>query len=122
MQGTNLLQVRSIRRTKDFYEILSVSKETSDEDIKRAYKKLALKLHPDKNKATGADEAFKSESSSTSVTRQWLYRSLVLDVPTSGTWRDIRPEGQTPCQACSRACILRSCCPANARQQLLLQL
>ena len=66
-----MLQVRSIRRTKDFYEILSVSKETSDEDIKRAYKKLALKLHPDKNKATGADEAFKSESGCASVVRLW---------------------------------------------------
>ena len=71
-KATNVLQVRSIRRTKDFYEILSVSKETSDEDIKRAYKKLALKLHPDKNKATGADEAFKSESVPASVLRLWL--------------------------------------------------
>ncbi len=68
----SLLQVRSIRRTKDFYEILSVSKDTSDEDIKRAYKKLALKLHPDKNKATGADEAFKSESGLAFVPRLWL--------------------------------------------------
>ena len=54
-----MLQVRNIRKTKDFYEILGIPKTASDDDIKRAYRKLALKLHPDKNQAKGADEAFK---------------------------------------------------------------
>jgi DnaJ family protein B protein 12 len=51
--------VRRIRATKDYYEILQVAKGASEDDIKRGYRKLALKLHPDKNKARGADEAFK---------------------------------------------------------------
>lgn len=56
-----VIQVRNIRRTKDFYEILSISKTANDDDIKKAYRKLALKLHPDKNQAKGADEAFKGK-------------------------------------------------------------
>lgn len=49
-----------ILRCKDYYEVLSVSKEATDSEIKRSYKKLALQLHPDKNRAPGAVEAFKA--------------------------------------------------------------
>jgi len=51
-----------IRRCKDYYEILGVTKDCADDDLKKAYKKLALKFHPDKNHAPGATEAFKGES------------------------------------------------------------
>ena len=54
--------VRAILAKKhDLYAVLSLARNAGDDDIKRAYRKLALKLHPDKNKAHGADEAFKGD-------------------------------------------------------------
>jgi len=52
-------EIKKIINTKDFYEILGVSKTSTEDEIKKNYKKLALKFHPDKNNEPGADEAFK---------------------------------------------------------------
>ncbi len=52
---------------KDYYKILGVDKNASKEEIKKAYKRLAKKYHPDLNKDPGAAEKFKEINEAASV-------------------------------------------------------
>ena len=61
---------------KDYYAILNLSKNANESDIKKAYRKLALKFHPDKNKDPGAEEKFKEISEAYEVLSDKEKRSV----------------------------------------------
>jgi len=52
---------------RDYYEILGVKKSASKDEIKDAYRTLALKYHPDRNKEAGAEDKFKEISEAYAV-------------------------------------------------------
>jgi len=52
---------------KDYYEILGIGRDASKEDVKKAYRNLALKYHPDRNKSPEAEEKFKEISEAYAV-------------------------------------------------------
>ncbi|KRY67351.1 Ubiquitin-conjugating enzyme E2 2, partial [Trichinella pseudospiralis] len=56
----DLKAVKRIRKCKDYYEILNVSKSCTELELKKQYRKLALQFHPDKCSVPGATEAFKA--------------------------------------------------------------
>src|SRR3954470_11986282 len=54
---------------RDYYETLGVDRDASEEDIRRAYRKLARENHPDVNKDPAAEDRFKEISEAYEVLR-----------------------------------------------------
>ena len=44
---------------RDYYEVLGLNKDATEQDIKKAFRRLAMQYHPDRNKAPDAEEKFK---------------------------------------------------------------
>jgi molecular chaperone DnaJ len=57
----------STSQKNDYYEVLGVPRDATKDQIKEAYRKLALQYHPDRNKSPGAEEKFKEISEAYAV-------------------------------------------------------
>jgi curved DNA-binding protein len=80
---------------KDYYKVLGVDKSASQDDIKKAYRKLAIKYHPDKNQGNkAAEEKFKEISEANEVLADPEKRKQYDKL--GSNWRNQAQSGQSP--------------------------
>ena len=61
---------------RDYYKILGIARGATDDEIKKAYRKMAVKWHPDKNKSPEAEEKFKDVAMAYEVLKDKKKRDL----------------------------------------------
>jgi len=85
---------------KDYYKVLGIAKGATEEEIKKAYRKQALRFHPDKNKSPGAEDKFKEIAEAYDV---------LSDVKKKDIYDRFGEEGNVLCsqRACGRLCHQR---------------
>lgn len=78
---------------KDYYQVLGVERSVSQDDLQKAYKKLARKYHPDVNKEPGAEDSFKEVNEAYEVLKDAKKRGLYDKY--GSAWKAIS-EGRQP--------------------------
>lgn len=76
---------------KDYYRILGVERGASDDDIKKAYRRLARRYHPDVSKEADAEERFKEVSEAYEVLRDAEKRKAYDDLGRHHSGQEFRP-------------------------------
>eukprot|EP00873_Tetraselmis_striata_P018113 jgi/Tetstr1/438377/TSEL_026943.t1 len=100
-----LLVIRTLK-ARDHYEVLQVGRSASREQVKKAFRDLALQLHPDKNTATGSEDAFKvataaynclSDPAKRSVYDRWALGQAPTFASQSSRWQEEVQLATMPC-------------------------
>src|SRR5215510_1505867 len=76
---------------KDYYEILGIPRDAAEADIKKAYRKLARKYHPDVSKEKGAEEKFKEVAEAYEVLKDKDKRAAYDQMGSYQPGQDFRP-------------------------------
>ena len=76
---------------KDYYKILGVARDAKEEDIKKAYRKLARKFHPDVSKEPNAEERFKEVSEAYETLRDTEKRAAYDQLGSHAAGQEFRP-------------------------------
>lgn len=83
---------------KDYYKILGIPSGANEDEIKKAYRKMALKYHPDKNKEPNAEEKFKEIAEAYDVLSDPKKRGLYDQYGEEGKRAALQPAiGPCPC-------------------------
>jgi len=73
---------------KNYHAILGVNRQATDDEIKKAYRKLAMKFHPDRNKDAGAEDKFKEITEAYETLSDKDKREAYENPPQREQWRE----------------------------------